>query len=145
MGDLARISDEALIVRLQRAAFSYLFDYANDDTGLVADTSREGSPCSIAVVGFALSCYPVAVRNGWLSRADAAARTLKILRFFSRSTQSDAPDATGYKGFYYHFLDMRTGKRVWQCELSLIDTALLIAGVLVAGCYFDADGREGNS
>ena len=56
--------------------------------------------------------------------------------------QSDAPDATGYKGFYYHFLDMRTGKRVWQCELSLIDTALLIAGVLVAGCYFDAEGER---
>ena len=51
----------------------------------------------------------------------------------------------GYKGFYYHFLDMQTGKRVWQCELSLIDTALLIAGVLVAGCYFDAPGRERNS
>ena len=141
MGDLARISNEALIVRLQRAAFSYLSDYANDDTGLVADTSRQGSPCSIAVVGFALSCYPVAVRNGWLSRADAATRTLKILRFFSQSTQSDASDATGYKGFYYHFLDMRTGRRVWRCELSLIDTALLIAGVLVAGCYFDAAGE----
>jgi hypothetical protein len=142
MSDLARISDEALIVRLQRAAFSYLSDYANDDTGLVADTSREGSPCSIAVVGFALSCYPVAVQNGWLSRADAAARTLQTLRFFWRSTQSEASDATGYKGFYYHFLDMRTGKRVWQCELSLIDTALLIAGVLVAGCYFDAEGER---
>ena len=141
MGDLARISDGALILRLQRAAFSYLSDYADDDTGLVADTSRQGSPCSIAVVGFALSCYPVAVRNGWLSRADAATRTLKILRFFSQSTQSDASDATGYKGFYYHFLDMRTGKRVWRCELSLIDTALLIAGVLVAGCYFDAEGE----
>jgi hypothetical protein len=59
------------------------------------------------------------------------------LGFFSQSTQSDAPDSTGYKGFYYHFLDMQTGKRVWQCELSLIDTALLIAGVLVTGCYFD--------
>ena len=142
MGDLALISDEALIVRLQRAAFSYLSDYANDDTGLVADTSRQGSPCSIAVVGFALSCYPVAVQNGWLSRADAAARTLKTLRFFWRSAQSEASDATGYKGFYYHFLDMRTGARVWQCELSLIDTALLIAGVLVAGCYFDAKGER---
>ena len=63
-------------------------------------------------------------------------------QFFSRSPQSDAPDATGYKGFYYHFLDMGTGKRVWQCELSLIDTALLIAGVLVAGCYFDAEGER---
>jgi hypothetical protein len=142
MGELAGISDEALIARMQRAAFSYLIDYADDDTGLVADTSRRGSPCSIAVVGFALSCYPVAVQNSWLSRADAAARTLKILRFFSRSPQSDAPDATGYKGFYYHFLDMGTGKRVWQCELSLIDTALLIAGVLVAGRYFDAEGER---
>jgi hypothetical protein len=99
MDDLAHYSDEALTCRLQRAAFSYLIDYANADTGLVADTSRQGSPCSIAVVGFALSCYPIAVKNGWLSRADAAARALKVLRFFSQSTQSDAPDATGYKGF----------------------------------------------
>jgi hypothetical protein len=142
MDSLAQLSDTALTARLQRAAFSYMIDYANADSGLVSDTSRQGSPCSIAVVGFALSCYPIAVQNGWLSRADAASRTLKVLRFFFRSTQSDAPDATGYKGFYYHFLDMQTGKRVWQCELSLIDTALLIAGVLVAGCYFDGAGER---
>jgi pyruvate/2-oxoglutarate dehydrogenase complex dihydrolipoamide dehydrogenase (E3) component len=142
MVDWAALSDEQLTDRLQRAAFSYLIDYADTDTGLVADTSRRGSPCSIAVVGFALSCYPIAVRNGWLSRADGASRTLKVLKFFARSVQSDAPDATGYKGFYYHFLDMQTGKRVWQCELSLIDTALLIVGVLVAGCYFDGGGEE---
>lgn len=143
MGDLAQLSDEALTTRLQRAAFSYLIAYANADTGLVADTSRSGSPSSIAAVGFALSCYPIAVRNGWLSRAEAIALTLKVLRFFSRSTQSGAPDATGYKGFYYHFLDMQTGKRVWQCELSLIDTALLMAGVLIVECYFDgANERE---
>jgi len=142
MGGLGQLSDEALTAQLQRAAFSYLIDYANEDTGLVADTSRAGSPCSIAVVGFALSCYPIAVQNGWLSRADAAGRTLKVLRFFLRSTQSDASDATGYKGFYYHFLDMQTGKRVWNCELSLIDTGLLIAGILVAGCYFDSGGES---
>lgn len=138
----AQLSDDALVMRLQRAAFSYLVDYADADTGLVADTSRPGSPCSIAVVGFALSCYPIAVENGWMSRDDAATQTLKVLRFFSQSTQSTAPDATGYKGFYYHFLDMQTGKRVWQCELSLIDTALLIAGILVAGRYFDGDNDE---
>ena len=139
---MAGLSDEALTTRLQRAAFSYMIDFASPDTGLIADTSRQGSPCSIAVVGFALSCYPIAVRNGWIRRADAAARTLQVLRFFLGSTQSDASDATGYKGFYYHFLDMQTGRRVWQCELSLIDTALLIAGVLVAGCYFDGSGGE---
>ena len=142
MDGLARLSDDALVTRLQRAAVSYLIEYANPDTGLVADTSRKGSPCSIAVVGFALSCYPIAVRNGWLCRANAANRTLKILTFFSQSIQSSAADATGYKGFYYHFLDMQTGKRVWQCELSLIDTALLIAGVLAAAGYFDGDGAE---
>ena len=141
-GDLSALSDDALVSRLHRAAFSYLIDYADLDTGLVADTSRPGSPCSIAVVGFALSCYPIAVRNGWLPRAEAVARTLSSLRFFWQSAQSSAPDATGYRGFYYHFLDMRTGKRVWQCEVSLIDTALLIAGVLVAGCYFDGGGEE---
>src|SRR6202034_2470685 len=84
----------------------------------------------------------IAVRHRGLSRADAAARTLQVLGFFLHSVQSDAPDATGYKGFYYHFLDMETGKRVWQCELSLIDTALLIAGVLVAGCYFNGAGER---
>lgn len=142
MGGWAQISDDALVTRLQRAAFSYFLDYADAENGLVADTSRKGSPCSIAVVGFALSCYPVAVENGWLPRAEAAARTLKALRFLARSRQSEAPDATGYKGFYYHFLDMRTGRRVWQCELSLIDTALLTAGILVAGCYFDGGNEE---
>jgi hypothetical protein len=134
---LADLPDEALLDRLQRAAFSYLRDYAQADNGLIADTSRAGSPCSIAVVGFALSSYLVAVERGWMSRSDAAALTLKTLRFFWESPQSDQPEATGYMGFYYHFLDMRTGRRVWQCELSLVDTALLMAGVLTAGTYFD--------
>jgi hypothetical protein len=142
VSELTQLSDEALAVRLQRAAFQYFIDSADPVTGLVADTSRPHSPCSIAVVGFALSCYPIAVENGWLSRADAMSRTLRVLRYFAHSTQSDAPDATGYRGFYYHFLDMQSGRRVWQCELSLIDTALLIAGVLVAGRYFDNPGEE---
>jgi hypothetical protein len=134
--------DDALIERLQRGAFGYFDEFANVENGLVADTSRAGSPCSIAVVGFALSCYPVAVKNGWMPRAVAAARTLSALRFFWASRQSDQPDATGYKGFYYHFLDMKTGRRVWRCELSLIDTALLMAGVLVAARFFDGPGEE---
>lgn len=142
MGELTQLSDDALIERLQRAAFTYLTQYANPENGLVADTSRSGSPSSIAVVGFALSCYPVAVENGWLSRADAASRTLKTLHFFSQSSQANGPDATGYKGFYYHFLDMQTGQRVWQCELSIVDTALLIAGIITAASYFEGGGDE---
>ena len=131
-----------MLDRLQRGAFAYITDYANVQNGLIADTSRSGSPCSIAVVGFALSCYPVAVERGWMSRAAAAAQTLKTLNFFWSSPQSDGPDATGFKGFYYHFLDMNSGRRVWQCELSLVDTTLLVAGILTAGRYFDGDEEE---
>jgi hypothetical protein len=88
------------------------------------------------VVGFALSSYPVAVERGWITRQDAAARTLITLRFFWTSPQSEEADATGYKGFYYHFLDLQSGKRVWQAELSMIDTTLLCAGILTASAYF---------
>jgi hypothetical protein len=142
MEDLIALSDRDLVERLQRGAFSYFLEYVNPDNGLVADTSRPGSPCSIAVVGFALSCYPVAVRNGWVSRTTATDLTLRALRFFSESSQSSEPDATGYKGFYYHFLDMKSGRRVWQCEISLVDTALLIAGILTVASYFDGGGDE---
>lgn len=131
-----------MLERLQNAAFQYFLDHTDATTGLVADTSRPDSPASIAVVGFALSCYPIGVERGWIARADAASLTLKALRFFWHSPQGAAADATGYKGFYYHFLDMRTGKRVWTCELSLIDTTLLLAGMLTAATYFTAPDAE---
>jgi hypothetical protein len=132
-------TDEALLDGLQRAAFEYFLQAVNPANGLVADTSRESSPASIAVVGFALSVYPVAVARGWMARADAIERSLAALRFFRDSDQSGRPEATGYKGFYFHFLDRHSGVRVWQSELSMIDTALLIAGALTAGRYFTAN------
>jgi hypothetical protein len=131
--------DELLLDRWQRAAFGYFVQAANPANGLVADTSRTGSPVSIAVVGFALAAYPSAVERGWMTRADAVARCLAVLRFLRDSDQSGSADATGYQGFYYHFLDLRTGARAWRSELSMIDTALLIAGALVASTYFSAD------
>lgn len=137
-------SDEELLDRFQQAAFGYFLEQFNPDNGLIADTSRAGSPASIAVVGFALSCYPVGVERGWIARADAAKRTLVTLRFFSNSRQCGQADGTGYKGFYYHFLDMKTGQRVWQSELSLIDTTLLLAGVLTASVYFSEDTPNEN-
>ncbi|MFZ1470445.1 MAG: glucoamylase family protein [Paracoccaceae bacterium] len=133
----ADLSDEALVNRCQHAAFGYFVQNVNTGNGLVADTSRPGSPASIAVVGFALSCYPIGVERGWISRARAVDLTLSALRFFRDSPQGKEDDATGHRGFYYHFLDMQTGQRVWRCELSMVDTALLIAGVLVASAYFD--------
>ncbi|HEV2679744.1 MAG TPA: glucoamylase family protein [Rhodanobacter sp.] len=139
MTQLSTLTDEALLDRLQHAAFDYFVQNMNPHNGLVADTSRDNSPVSIAVVGFALSSYTAAVERGWMERADAVRRSLAALRFFRDSDQSGSPTATGFKGFYYHFLDIHTGARVWQSELSMIDTALLIAGVLTAGTYFTAD------
>ena len=126
-----------LLDTLQRASLQYFLDQANPTNGLVADSTWQGSPCSIAAVGFALACYPVAVERGWMSRADALDRTLVTLRFFMSSAQGPGPDDTGYQGFYYHFLDLQTGLRVWKCELSTIDTAILLSGMLVAAQYFN--------
>src|SRR5882757_6917059 len=94
---------------------------------------------AISSTGLGLSCYPVAVNNGWLTRADAAERVLTALRFFEHSPQGPEPDVTGYKGFYYHFLDMKAGRRAGKCELSTVDSAFLLAGMLVAAAFFDAD------
>lgn len=131
------LDDEALLHHLQRAAFQYFLRAVNPANGLVADTSRDGSPCSIAVVGFALSSFVVAVERGWMTRPDALALSLTTVRFFRDSDQSGTPLATGYKGFYFHFLHMETGARVWQSELSMIDSALLLAGALTVASYFD--------
>ena len=132
-------SDETLLEDLQRGAFDYFVQAYNSRNGLVADTTREGSPCSIAVIGFALSAYPVGVERCWMERADALKRTLATLRFLMNSDQSGSASATGYRGFYFHFLDMESGTRVWHSEVSLIDTGFLMAGILTAARYFDLD------
>ena len=95
-------------------------------------------------MGMGLSVFVVAVERGFLSRAEAVERTLTVLRFFHSSHQGPEPDATGYKGFYYHFLDMQTGRRAWHSELSTADTAIFIAGVLTVASYFtgSSDGES---
>lgn len=139
MADVSGPADEALLDGLQRAAFGYFQHAVNPSNGLIADTSRALSPASIGVVGFCLSIYPVAVERGWMTRIEAIQRTLATLRFFHDCDQSGSPQTTGFKGFYYHFLDMHSGAREWRSELSTIDTALLIAGALTAGQYFSAN------
>ena len=135
-------SDAEMLAELRRVNFRYFLDQCNDRTGLIADKTEPGSPASIAAVGLGLSAYIVGVERNLLSRTEAVRRTLKVLRFFHASQQGPEPDATGYKGFYYHFIHMETGRRAWKCELSTIDTAILIAGVLTAAGYFDRDGVE---
>jgi hypothetical protein len=131
--------DSELLSDVQRLSFKYFLNEANPANGLIADRNASGSPASIAAIGLALSSYPVGVERGFMTRAAAVGRTLATLRFFWNAPHGPEPNATGYKGFYYHFLDMETGRRVWNCELSTVDTALLLAGVLVAGAYFDDD------
>ncbi|HJU25211.1 MAG TPA: glucoamylase family protein [Rhodanobacteraceae bacterium] len=138
-------SDEAVLDDLQHKAFHFFELHVDPDTGLVLDSTQPDSPCSIAAVGFALSSYPVAVERGWMSRDLALSHSLAAARFFDGADQGGAPDGTGYKGFYYHFLHADTGRRAWRSELSTIDTALLIAGFLLAAQYFsgsDAKERE---
>ena len=141
-----RVRDEALsderLETIQRQTFEYFWQETNPDNGLIPDnTLKPGDPASIAGVGLALSTYVIGVERGFVDRARAVERTLATLRFFWNSAQSADSDATGYRGFYYHFLDMKTGRRAWTCELSTIDTAILIAGALSAAAYFDGPRR----
>ena len=137
MNSETRLGD-ADLESLQRDAFSYFQDQINPHNGLVRDKTAPGWPASIAATGLALAAYPVAVERGFITRAGAVEIILATLRFFWNSPQGPEPDATGHHGFYYHFLDMDTGRRVWRCELSTVDSALLLAGALTAGAYFDA-------
>ncbi|WP_301928944.1 glucoamylase family protein [Ferruginibacter sp.] len=127
-----------MLYKLQKDTFAYFIKEVNNNTGLIADKTQPGAPSSIAATGLGLSCYIAGIERGFITRTEAAKRTLTVLQFFYNSHQGTDADATGYKGFYYHFLDMETGKRVWNCELSTIDTAILMAGILTARCYYNS-------
>lgn len=123
---------------LQERTFRFFWESTNPENGLVPDRWPSPSFSSIAAVGFGLSAYPVGVERGYITRDQARDRTLATLRFFANAPQGpEATGNTGYRGFFYHFLDMKTGLRYETTELSTIDTALLMAGVLSAGEYFD--------
>src|SRR5687768_18496396 len=107
------LMDEDLL-ELERDTFRYFADEMNLDNGLLPDNTRLGAPCSITAVGFALTSYPIGVERGYMTRAEAIKRSLLSLRFFHHGPQGTGRDAIGYRGFYYHFLDMETGRRVWN-------------------------------
>ena len=137
-----RLEHGVLLSHLQKHSFDYFVHEVNRTNGLVLDKTAEDWPASIAAVGMALTCYPVGVERGFIGREEGVERTLTTLRFFAGSEQSTAVDATGYKGFYYHFLNMSSGKRAWSSELSSIDTALFIAGALTGAAYFDGPSND---
>lgn len=138
--------DEAVLDDIQRRHFKYFWELTNSVNGLVPDRANPANntaASSIAATGFGLTAYIVGVERGFITRQQAAERTLTTLRFFADAPQSSAStDVTGYKGFFYHFLNRDTGYRdKADTELSTIDTALLLAGVLSSQSYFDGDNE----
>ena len=127
---------------LQRDTFGYFVHEASPGNGLVRDNTRYASPASIAAVGLGLACYAVAAERGFLTREEAAERVLVTLKFFDESPRGSGPEAVGDRGFFYHFLDLRTGRRAHGCEISTMDSALLIAGALTAAAYFDRENEH---
>src|SRR5262245_35961390 len=128
--------------RLQWTTLLYYLHETNPDNWLVRDKTDPAAPCSIAAVGMALATLPVDIERGVLFRPFAAKLARRRLRFLHDLPQGPEPDASGYKGFFYHFLDIETGRRAWECELSTIDSAFLFAGMLTAAAYFDQDTAD---
>src|SRR5262249_14160003 len=134
---------EAFLDTVQERTFRFFWDSANPRNGLVPDRWPTPSFSSIAAIGFGLTAYPVGVERGYVTRAEAERRTLTTLLFLWNAPQGDAvAGVSGYRGFFYHFVDMNTGLRYRDTELSTIDTALLMAGVLAAREYFATDAPD---
>ncbi len=134
----------AFIDTLEHRTFQWFWDLADPRTGMVPDRWPTRSFASTGAMGFGLSAYPIGAERRWVTRRQAAERTLRTLEFLWTARQDTAASGcTGYRGFYYHFLDPETGTRFEKVELSTMDTALLLGGVLFCQGYFDRrDPRE---
>ena len=131
-------AERAFLDTVSRRTFDWFWETANPRNGLVPDRWPTKSFSSVAAVGFALTAYPIGAERGWVTRDQARDRVLTTLRFLWEAPQgATSTGVTGHHGFFYHFLDMETGLRFEQVELSTIDTALLLAGALACREYFD--------
>lgn len=138
------LTTPALLDTLQHSAFDFFWNEAHPVTGLIKDRNTPGSVASIASQGFGFTAACIGIDRGYITRAQGRERVLKQLRTYWWGVQGTAASGMiGYKGLFYHWLDPATGTRTWDAELSTIDTALLLAGVLDVGRYFDqADSQE---
>lgn len=135
-----QITGNALVADLQERTFRFFWDTTDPATGLAPDRWPTPSFSSVAAIGFALTAYPIGVVHGWITREQARARTLTTLQFLADAPQGDgATGFSGYRGFFYHFLGVTKGQRFARCELSTVDTALLLGGTLFAQSWFDGD------
>jgi hypothetical protein len=131
---------EAFLEQLQRDTFRFFWEATPAGTGLTPDRTPGSDVSSVAAIGFALTSYLVGVERGYVTRAEASARTLATLETLWQAPQGPASDGVaGHNGLFYHFLDGHDGVRSNRSELSTIDTALLMAGVLSAQAYFDKE------
>jgi hypothetical protein len=128
------------LAELQERTFHYFWDLTDRQTGLVPDRAPAKSFSSVAATGFGLTAYIVGIENDYIHRTQGAERVLNTLKFHYQGRQGpEEAGIIGYKGFFYHFLDLETGHRYRQVELSTIDTGLLMAGVLSCQSYFNQD------
>ncbi len=134
----------AFLDTLERRTFRWFWELSDPRTGLTPDRAPTRSFVSISAVGFALTAYPIGAERGWITRGQAGERVLRTLEFLVQARQDTlASGSTGTHGFFYHFLDPASGTRFEQVELSTMDTALLLAGVLFCQSYFERrDPRE---
>jgi hypothetical protein len=134
------VTPPAAVEDLERRTFQWFWDTANAHTFLVPDRWPTKSFSSIAAVGFGLTAYCIGAERGYVTRAQARDRVLSTLRsLLAMPEGTQATDIAGYRGFFYHFLDMDTGARYKDVELSTIDSTWLFAGALFCQSYFDRD------
>src|SRR5260370_2279036 len=129
--------EDSFLEDLERACFQFFWDEVNQTSGLVKDRSQAGGPDSrnvgsIAATGFGLTALCIADRRGWQDSRQIRERVATTLRF----VESRVPQA---HGFFCHFLNIQNGERVFQSEVSSIDTSLFICGVLTCSAYFEDD------
>ena len=123
---------------LQRRTFDFFWEQADPATGLMPDRWPTRSFISVGATGFALTAYPIGAEHRWITREQAATRALRTLEFFWNARQDTAnAGSTGYKGFFYHFLNPGSGTRFEDVELSNVDTGLFLFGALFCQSYFD--------
>ncbi len=128
------MSDEEFLDMVQKKAALFFWEEANPATGLIKDRASnfikdEHNVASIASLGFGFTALIIAEKRGWLTKEEVYNRILKTLKYVENKL-------THKEGFYFHFINMRSGMREWMSEISSIDTAIFIAGALFAGEYY---------
>ncbi|WP_417911093.1 glucoamylase family protein [Candidatus Electronema sp. PJ] len=130
-------TDDEFLELVSKRVFRFFWDTAHPATGLMRDRLASRNVSSTASIGFGLTTYCIAAERGWKTRSEIADEVKKVLTTLWNTPQGDgAADISGYKGFFYHMLNIDTGTRNNISELSSIDSALLLAGVLTCKEYF---------